>query len=276
MEVDKKLLMQLKRETGAGLSDCLKALKETNGDIEKAKIILRQKGYSVLEKRQDKEANQGYINAIIDEKKERGVIYMLSCETDFVARCEPFQKTAQEIDKIISKEFPESVEQLYDLKNEEGISVREMIIDLAGKVGERTEIKKYRYVRGPYLSHYVHYGNGMASIVVFNKRIDGFEETGQEIAIHVTAMRPKAINIEDLPSEIVEKEKQIFMEELSSIKDENIRNKAIEGKLRKVLADIVLMEQPFALDESITVREYLAEKGIDAKIIDFVRFALTD
>jgi len=276
MDVDKKLLMQLKRETGAGFSDCLKALKETNGDIEKAKVILRQKGYSVLASRQDKEANQGYINAIVDEKKERGVIYMLSCETDFVARCEPFQKTVQEINKIISREFPESLEKLHALKTGEGISVHEMIVDLAGKVGERTEIKKYRYLSGPYLAHYVHYGNGMASIVVFNKRIDGFEEVGQEIAIHVTAMRPKAINIEDLPPEIIEKEKQILMEEFSSIKDENIRKRAIEGKLRKVLADIVLMEQPFALNESTTVREYMAEKGIDAKIIDFVRFALAD
>ncbi len=272
--VDKKLAFALKKETGAGISDCIEALKEANGDPEKAKAILRKKGYKVLAKRQEIETKNGYTSAVVSEDRTRGIIFALCCETDFVAKTDMFIKTCKAIESVSGKNFPRTSEELLNSITENGLTINEMIVDLAGKVGEKITLSHFHYIEAPFISSYNHYGNTISSVVAFDKRPEGMEEVAREIAIHVAAMNPLAVNFEDLPPEIIEKEKQIILEEIGSIQDEKIRENVLKGKLNKYLSGVVLMSQPFALDENISVKEYLNQKNFPANILKFIRIAL--
>lgn len=274
MNVSKEQIVMLKKETGAGLSDCINAIKEANGDLEKAKSILRKKGYSVLKKREEAEVKQGYVNVIVDDSQKKGVIYLLACETDFVAKCEPFKKTVEIINEVISSNFPNNKEQLLKIKTSTSLTVEELLVDLAGKVGEKISLEKYFFIESEYISYYVHYGNTMGSLVAFKNLPKNMESIARELAIHVTAMKPLALSIKDLPPSLIENERKIIEEELSHIKDENIKIKAIEGKLQKILANYTLFEQPFALDENKTVREYIMEKNFTGEIVHFIRVSI--
>ena len=194
----------LRKITGAGMMDCKKALQESDGDVEKAIEILRKKGQKVASKRADKEAKEGVVLAKTNNANNFGVIVLVNCETDFVAKNEDFVKFVQEIaDKAVESK-PKSMEELraMDLN---GRTVEENLTEQVGKIGEKIELNGFEYIDAPATYGYIHMGNKLATIVGFNKAdVDGIDGIGKEIAMQIAAMNPVAIDKDDVDKEIIQ------------------------------------------------------------------------
>lgn len=265
---------KLRKATGAGMMDCKKALQESNGNFDKAIEIIRKKGQAIASKRADKEANEGVVLANINNDATKGALIVLNCETDFVAKNEDFVKFAKSIlDKAIL-ELPGSLQELLQ-REVEGKPIADKIVEQMGIIGEKLGLGYYEKVESQYVIHYIHPGNKLATLVGFNKVTD--IQTAKDIAMQVAAMNPIAIDREDVPQEVIEKEKEIGREQaIREGKPENILDKIAEGKLNKFYKESTLLNQEFTKDSKKTIRQYLGEVDNDLKITDFKRYSLKD
>ncbi len=265
---------KLRKLTGAGMMDCKKALEEANGDIEKAIEIIRKKGQAVATKRADREASEGAVLAKTNEDNTKGVIIALNCETDFVAKNSDFLNLANEILDIALKKFPINLEELKNLSFG-SVSINEKITELIGIIGEKIELSYYDKVEAPMVISYIHQGNKLATLVAFNKKVDN--QVAKDIAMQVAAMNPIAIDVDDVPQDIIEKEKEIGKEQARREgKPENILDKIAEGKLNKFFQESTLLNQEFTKDSKKTVRQYLESVDKEIKVLSFKRYSLTN
>ena len=274
MEIKAADVMKLRKMTGAGMMDCKKALMEAEGDFERAKDIIREKGKLVVSKRADRSASEGVVVTKIVGQK--AYILCLACETDFVAQNSEFSASANAILEIAVAADAADVETLKAIKNAEGITVEEMVTEKSGQTGEKCELAYYARVEAPYCAAYVHFNKKLGTVLGFNKEVS--EEVARTIAMQATAMAPISIDENDCPAEVVEKEKAIALEMMkqdpkNANKPEAILAKIAEGKMRKFFEENTLLNQAL-VGEKISIREYLQQADKEANIIAYKRFAL--
>lgn len=273
MSISAKDVKKLRDQTGAGMMDCKNALKEADGDFDKAIEILRKKGQKLSEKRADREANQGLIVTRISDDGTKAAALEINCETDFVARNEDFQDRAQQFLNLVFENEIESVDDLLETQVN-GLSVADHLKDMVGKIGEKIKINRVVLAKsdGHYIS-YIHPGNQLGVLVEFEDEIED-EEIGKDVAMQVAAMNPLAVNRDGVDSSIVEQELDIAKEQLlNEGKSEEIAEKAAQGKLRRFYEERVLLEQKFVKDNSMSVKEYL-EKNDTPLVKSFHRLQL--
>ncbi|WP_297114636.1 translation elongation factor Ts [uncultured Porphyromonas sp.] len=254
MSVTIEDIKKLRKMTGAGLSDCKNALNETAGDFEKAIEIIRAKGKAVAAKRSDREAAEGCVLAAHSEGF--AAIVSLQCETDFVAKNEGHIALTQQILDVAMKEQPATKEELLKLPLADGRAVAEHITDRIGSTGEKMELGNYEFLKAPYTTSYIHFGNKLAAIVAFNEAID--EEMAREIAMQVASMNPVAVCEKDVPAHILEEERKVAMDRArESGKPEAICERIVEGSIQKFYKENTLLHQPFVRDNKMDVQGYL-------------------
>ena len=274
MEIKAADVMKLRKMTGAGMMDCKKALIEAEGDYERAKDIIREKGKLVVSKRADRSASEGVVVTKIVGQK--AYLLCLACDTDFVAQNSEFSASANAILDIAVANDAADIEALKAIKNAEGITVEEMVTEKSGQTGEKVELAYYGRVEAPYCNAYVHFNKKLGTILGFNKEVS--ESVAHTIAMQATAMAPISIDENDCPAEVVEKEKAIAMEMMkqdpkNANKPEAILAKIAEGKMRKFFEENTLLNQAL-VGEKISIREYLQQADKEANIIAYKRFAL--
>ena len=274
MEIKAADVMKLRKMTGAGMMDCKKALAEAEGDFERAKDIIREKGKLVVSKRSDRTASEGVVVTKIVGQK--AYILCLACETDFVAQNSEFSASANAILDIAVANDAADVEALKAIKNAEGITVEDMVTEKSGQTGEKCELAYYARVEAPYCVAYVHFNKKLGTVLGFNKEVS--EEVAKSIAMQATAMAPISIEENDCPAEVVEKEKAIALEMMkqdpkNANKPEAILAKIAEGKMRKFFEDNTLLNQA-VVGEKISIREFLQQADKEAPVVAYKRFAL--
>ena len=274
MEIKAADVMKLRKMTGAGMMDCKKALQEAEGDFERAKDIIREKGKLVVSKRADRSASEGVVVTKIVGQK--AYLLCLACETDFVAQNSEFSASANQILEIAVANDAADVEALKAIKNAEGITVEEMVTEKSGQTGEKVELAYYGRIEAPYCSAYVHFNKKLGTILGFNKEVS--EEVARAIAMQATAMAPISIDENDCPAEVIEKEKAIALEMMkqdpkNANKPEAILAKIAEGKMRKFFEENTLLNQA-VVGEKYSIREFLQQADKEANVIAYKRFAL--
>ena len=265
----------LRKMTGAGMMDCKEALVQSNGDVQQAIDYLRKKGQKVASKRSDRSANEGIVLAKVSTDSKRATMIMFNCETDFVAKNQEFVSLANLISDKAINENPQNLDALNALTID-GRSIADKITDLIGIIGEKITLSQYEFVEGEISFAYNHQGNRLGSIVSLNKKdVSGVEEIGKEIAMQVAAMSPVAIDKDDVPKDVIEREIEIGKEQARQEgKPENIIEKIAIGKLEKFYKESTLMNQQFIKDNQKTVKQYIQEKDKELTVKGFKRFML--
>jgi len=266
---------KLRQQTGAGMMDCKNALVEANGDIEHAIDILRKKGQKLSLKRAEKNANEGIVIARTTEDKSFGILFMLNCETDFVAKNQEFIDFAQNVVAMALELKPRSVDELSALKIN-GRTVAEGVTDLIGKTGEKMEMSHYEFIESAKVYAYNHQGNRLATLIGFSaSEFAGLDQIGHEITMQIAAMNPIAIDKGDVSKEMIDREVEVGKEQAREEgKPEEMLEKIAMGKLNKFYKENTLLNQEFIRDSSMTVGEYLAKADKNLKIIAFKRAML--
>ena len=274
MEIKAADVMKLRKMTGAGMMDSKKALAEAEGDFERAKDIIREKGKLVVSKRSDRTASEGVVVTKIVGQK--AYILCLACETDFVAQNSEFSASANAILDIAVANDAADAEALKAIKNAEGITVEDMVTEKSGQTGEKCELAYYARIEAPYSCAYDHFNKKLGTVLGFNKEVS--EEVAKSIAMQATAMAPISIDENDCPAEVVEKEKAIALEMMkqdpkNANKPEAILAKIAEGKMRKFFEENTLLNQA-VVGEKISIREFLQQADKEATVVAYKRFAL--
>ncbi len=280
-KIPASLVKELRDMTGAGFMDAKKALVEADGDLQKAAEILRKMGVIKAEKKLSREAKEGKVKVLLSDDKTKGVIVELNCETDFVARTDDFTKLLEDIAKALLEAEPSSVEDFLKLKAPDGSTWDEYIKSHIAKIGENIRLRRFEIIKaseGAWLDSYIHAGDMLG--VVVEARAPRSEEAAEavhNIALQIAAMDPIAVRREDIPEEVLQKEREIYREQaLKSGKPEHIVDRIVEGKMKVFFEERVLLEQIYVKDQDITVGQYLKrvseELGEPLEIIRFVRY----
>ena len=274
MEIKATDVAKLRQMTGAGMMDCKKALVESDGDFDKAKDIIREKGKLVAAKRADRETTEGAIIAKVSADNKKAILTGLGCETDFVAKNADFQQLANKIADAVLAAFPADMEALKAVKIN-GQTIEEAIIEQTGKSGEKHSIPTYGKLEAEYIDSYIHTNGKVATIVGFNKPVA--HEVGREIAMQITAMSPVSVSKADCPKEVIEKELEIYRIQIREEgKPESMVEQIATGKLNKFFKESTLEEQTFVKEGKITVAAYLKSVDPQVKVTGFFRYSLND
>ena len=279
--ISASLVKELREKTGAGMMDCKNALTENNGDIESSVDWLRTKGLAKAAKKSGRVASEGLI--AISSSESFSVIVEVNSETDFVARNASFQDVANTISQLglLSSNIDDLKIQKIENKD---VNVEEYITEMISSIGENINLR--RMVRfessntniASYIHGQVSEGLGKIGVMVNLKSALNNEmvnELGKKIAMHIAATNPLSISIEDIPSDILERERNILIEEArESGKPEEIIEKMIEGRLKKFYQESVLLEQTYVIDGESRVADVLNSLDSPVEIIDFVRYEL--
>lgn len=265
---------ELRKKTGAGLMDCKKALTEANGDMDAAIDYLRKKGQKVSEMRAGRQANEGVAIAKTSDDHKAGVVINLSSETDFVAKNEDFVSFAQGIADLALKEQPENIFELEKLPYD-GLSVKEKLDELVGKINEKIELSGYEKLKGENIIAYNHAGYKIGVLVGLNKDNEQAQNIGKDLAMQVAAMSPLAVDKEGVEQSAIDRELEIGKEQaIAEGKPEAIVEKIAQGKLQKFFKENTLLNQQFVKDSSKTVEQVLKEADQDLKVVAFKRVAI--
>lgn len=253
-------IKKLKEMTGAGLMDAKRTLEETNGNIDEAVKILRQKGLAKAGKRADNEVKEGTVS--FTQEGNTFLALRINCETDFVAKTEVFQQFAQDAAKMLleaklapGSELPANI----DEERKAAIA----------KLGENVMLSEWKVLEAKgSLYHYVHMNR---VVVAIDFEGSPTEEVMKNIAIQITSMNPLGLNKEDIPQDIVAKELEIYtVKAKESGKPESVLPKIVEGMMNKFYSESILLEQPFVFDENKKIKDILGS----AKINAFIRIGL--
>lgn len=266
MAFTNKDVMDLRAKTGVGMMDCKKALIESDGDMEKAIEILREKGMATSAKRAGKIASQGIVEAYNDGKN--AVLVEVNCESDFVARGEQYKAFVLEVAKYIANNNVSTVEEV-----SEGMGTE--LAEAVAKIGEKIAIRRFvKYaVNDNTVESYIHMGGKIGVLVELTANCD--KELAHDIAMQIAAANPSYVKIDEVPAEEVEKEKEILKAQAlneDKPKPMNIIEKMIEGRINKYYKEVCLVEQPFVKDPDKTIKALLKASGADVK--KFTRFVM--
>jgi elongation factor Ts len=262
---------KLRQQTGAGMMDCRKALVESNGDFEAAIDYLRKKGQKVAALRGDREAKEGVVIARTTEDHKTGYIINVSCETDFVSKNGDYIAFAQSIMDAAVANNVNSVEELNSVKigNE---TVADKLNEQVAKIGEKISVSKFEKIEAPYVASYIHGANRMGVLVGLNKPN---EEAGKDVAMQIAAMNPIAIDQSSVPTETIERERNIAIEQIKAEgKPAEMAEKIAAGKINKFFKESTLIAQDFVKDGNKSVGDFLKGLDPDLKVLSFKRVAL--
>lgn len=278
MSYTAKDVKDLRERTGCGMMDCKNALAESNGDMEKAVEILREKGLAVAAKKAGRVAAEGMVLSIVDNNV--GVIVEVNSETDFVAKNEKFVGFVEQVAKTIVKENPADVDTLLKCKIVGGdLSVEDELREKILVIGENLTIRRFERLEGD-LGCYVHGGGKIGVLVQFETNVADnadFANTAKAVAMQIAAVSPLYLDRTSVPADVVEKEKEVLLTQaLNEGKPKEIAEKMVMGRLQKYFKDICLLDQDFIMDSDINVAKFIEQKakefGGNLKLTKFVRF----
>jgi elongation factor Ts len=285
MAVTAAMVKELRQMTNAGMMDCKKALTETNGDMEAAVEWLRKKGLSSAAKKAGRIASEGAISIEISDDRRKGTIAEINSETDFVAQNDNFKALVKKATLHVHCETADTVEDLMQTTID-GTTFEEFLKGEIAKIGENIVMRRFITVdagENGTVEGYIH-GNGKVGVLIAAKcdsdaTCEAIRPTLKNIAMHIAAMNPQYLDEEAVPAEVIEKEKEIAIEQLKKEgKPEKIWDKILPGKIKRFLKDNTLVNQPFVMDDKKTVGEVLEEAakaaGGSAKIVEFIRYEL--
>src|ERR1700722_3755666 len=265
MNITADSVKQLRERTGAGMMECKKALVETKGDLDAAAELMRKTGLAKADKKAARVAAEGTVAA--ERSGNSAALVEVNCETDFVARSDEFQAFARELAKTALANSPGTLDALLAASNAAG-SFEDQRRALIAKIGENISVRRFVKVSAPGgLDPYVH-GSRIGSLVAIE---GGDEALARDLAMHVAAVKPAYIDASEVPAAVLDKEREILTEQTKGEKKPpDIIAKMVEGRLRKYLAEITLMGQPFVKDPDTTVEKLVKKAG--AKVVKFVRY----
>lgn len=266
--VSAELVKQLREKTGAGMMDCKKALTETNGDMAAAEDYLREKGIAKATKKESRIAAEGLANIYIDGKK--AVILEVNSETDFVSKNEEFTGMIDTIGEALLKSDAKTIDEAMEVSCGEG-TIKDLIVAKTAKIGEKLSLRRFEIVTAnddEVIGSYIHMGGKIASLVV----VKGASlEVAKDVAMQQAAMRPMYTFIEDVPEDVVEKERKVQKElAMNEGKSEDIAIKMVEGRIKKFFKEICLVEQDFIKDSSLDVKTYV--KNNHGEVVKAIRY----
>ena len=276
-----KLVKELRERTGAGMMDCKKALTETNGDMEKAVEVLREKGLAAAAKKAGRVAAEGIIKTYISEDHKKAGIVELNCETDFVAANEEFIAFAGRVAEMAATTKAKTVEELTAEKFDEAKTVAEALTELIAKLGENMTVRRFKNfsVENGAIQSYIHGAGRIGVIVELGSECNNEKvlEAAKEVCMQVAATNPLFLDETSVDKDAIEKEKEIYRAQaLNEGKPEKIVDKMVEGRIKKYYKEVCLVDQPWIKDGDKSIAKYLEEvsKEVSSKIVinEFVRF----
>jgi elongation factor Ts len=275
MSITAQDVNKLRTMTGAGMMDCKKALTEANGDFEKAIDFLRKKGQKVSASRSDKEASEGAVFMKTNAAGDEGIVIALNCETDFVAKTDDFQKLGNAILAAAESKKPKSIEELLAIPAADKRPLSEHVTDLIGKIGEKVEVSKYEVIKGEKVISYVHGAKLGVLVALTGTSGKDVSEVGKDVAMQIAAMKPIAVDKDDVDSKMVEREIEIGKEQAKAEgKPEAMLEKIALGKLNKFYKDSTLLNQEFVKDNSKTIRQVLEGVNKGLTVSSFKRISV--
>jgi elongation factor Ts len=283
-EISASVVMKLRKISGQGMMDCKKALEESGGDMEKAMDMLRKKGLATMAKRADRDTTEGKVVKALSPDGKTAVLATLCCETDFVSRNDDFVAACGTLAQAALNAAADQGEEALLNEVVNGKKISDLVTELVSKTGEKTQIGDYiRYrLSGPgVIGSYVHFNDKVGTMVEIETSDDNtakaVKTVADEIAMHVTAMNPVAVDRSAVDPAVVAREREIAAEQVKD-KPANMIAKIVDGKMAKFFKENCLVDQPFVKDDSKTVSEALTQAaktaGGTAKIKRIVRFEI--
>ena len=261
----------LREKTGAGMMDCKKVLTETDGDMEKAIELLRERGIAKAAKKSDRIAAEGLVTAYVSEDGKVGAVAEINAETDFVAKNEEFRIFANDVAKQVAIKAPKNVEELLaqTFINDETKTVNEVLTNKIATIGENMSIRRFERFAGTGLvESYIH-GDGKIGVLV--ELEGGDTELAKDVCMQIAAARPEFLDRESVPAERLEKEMEILKAQaMNEGKPEAIAEKIVQGRVGKFYSEICLVEQEFVKNPDMKVKDLVSSKN--AKIVKYARF----
>ena len=263
------LVKQLREKTGAGMMDCKKVLTETDGDMEKAAELLRERGIAKAAKKSDRIAAEGLVAAYVSDDKKVGSVVEVNAETDFVAKNEEFRGFVADVARQVAEKNPANVEELLAQKYlDTDSTVQEVLTNKIATIGENMSIRRFtRFESEGLVESYIH-GDGKIGVLVNFK--SGDETLAKDVCMQIAAARPEYLNREAVPEDRVKKEMEILKAQaMNEGKPAEIAEKMVQGRIGKFYGEICLLDQEFVKDPSVKVGDLISSKG--AEIVDYVR-----
>ena len=236
--------------------------------MDKAVEEMRKAGQAKADKKSSRIAAEGVITLSISDDNSIANMVEINCETDFVAKDENFLKFVKTISEVSLKNYKGSVDDFNNSKHPSGKTIEEIRLELVSKVGENVKIRRVQNIKndGNYMGHYMH-GTKIGVAVVLQKEN---EELAKDVCMHIAAMKPRALNANDIPQEDLEKEREIFVAQAKeSGKPDDIIQKMVDGKLKKYISEVTLVDQTFVKDNEITISKLLEKH--DNSVLSFYR-----
>lgn len=280
MAVTAALVKELREITGSGMMDCKKALVETDGDIDKAVEYLREKGILKAQKKSGRIAAEGLVRLAFSDDNKTAAIAEVNSETDFVAKNEEFIEFVEGIAKqaLVKGELPIEA---FLAEPYQGATVQEVLTAKIAKIGENMNLRRYAKLSedGVVYTGYVH-GGGRIGVIVGIKTDASpaeIEMCGKDVAMQIASMNPKFVDEADVDPEYIKSEKKILKEQvLNEGKKPEMVDKIVEGKIKKELKEVCLVDQPFVKNGDMSVKEYVdsvaKEIGKDMKVVSMIRY----
>ncbi len=286
MNITAQMVKQLRDKTEAGMMDCKKALVETDGDMEKAIVWLRERGIAKAGKKSDRVAAEGLCNVLTSGNK--AVLYELNSETDFVAKNEKFTSLVEKVGQIIINSNATNTEEALKVVSD-GQDLNTVILEASGVIGEKISLRRVTIVNkedNEIFGTYKHMGGSIVSCVVVS---NGNEVIAKDVAMHIAAQSPRYVAKDDIPEEEIAKEREIILNQAINENKESAKpkpeqiviEKIVPGRLEKELKEICLLSQPFVKNPDETVSQYLNSasvttfvrlkvgEGIEKEVVDF-------
>ena len=277
------MVKELRERTGSGMMDCKKALSETNGDMEKAVEVLREKGLAAATKKAGRIAAEGIVTTYISEDMKTGSVVEVNCETDFVAANDDFKALAANVAKMAATTTVTTVEELLAEKyvGDESITLQDAVTALIAKLGENMSVRRFEkfVVDNGIIQSYIH-GNGKIGVLVqlaCDKQDEVLKTVAKDVAMQVAAANPLFLNKDQVDNESLEKEKEIYrVQALNEGKPENIVDKMVMGRISKYYKEVCLVDQVWVKNGDYTISKYLQEEGkklgASMNVVKFARF----
>ncbi len=267
MSITAALVKDLRMRTGAGMMECKKALVETDGDIELAIENMRKAGMAQADKKAGRVATEGMVMCAVSDCGTKAAIVEVNSETDFVAKGDAFIAFTDQVAQLALNQEIDDIDSLLVGNLEGGVSVEEARRVLIAKLGENISVRRVAYIEGSPVGQYSH-GSKIGVLVALN---GGDVDLGKEVAMHVAATNPQAVDQSGVDDAVIEHERAIFSEQaLQSGKPPEIADKMVVGKIAKFLKEITLLNQPFVKNPDISVQALL--KQHNAAVTQFIRF----
>ena len=275
MAITAQEVNKLRKMTGAGMMDCKKALTEADGDFDKAIEILRKKGQKLSEKRADRETSEGNVFIKTNADQTEAFLISLTCETDFVAKNDDFQKLGSDIIEKVAAEKPANLDDLKALPFED-TTIGEKVVEMIGKIGEKIEVSHYEVIKGEKVVSYVHAGAKLGVLVALkNTGSIDVADAGKDVAMQIAAMNPIAVDKDGVDSSVIEKEIEIGKETARQEgKPEEMLEKIAQGKLNKFFKESTLLPQAFVKDNKLSIAQYLDGVNKGMTVTEFKRVAI--